>query len=80
MWGAARADLDRELAADLLIPYPGDVSEDDSVEAPPPPEPFAERASVAGDSVVAGLIVLAVLGGIAAMGVSLSWARRGKVP
>jgi methionine-rich copper-binding protein CopC len=73
-------DLDRELAADLLIPYPGDVPEDDSDEAPPPPVPFAERASVAGDGIGAGLIVLAVLGGIAAVGVSLSWARRRQVP
>ena len=72
--------LDRDLAADLLIPYPGDVPEDDSLDAPLPPEPLAERAAVMGDGVGAGVIVLAVLGGIAVVGLSLTWARRGKVP
>ena len=73
-------DLDRELAADLLIPYPGDVPEDDFVDAPLPPQPLAERASVVGDGVGVGVMVLSVLGGIAVAGVILSWARRGKVP
>ncbi len=73
-------ELDRELAADLLIPYPGDVSEDDSLDVPPPPEPIAERALTVGGGVGTSVIVLAVLGGIAVGGVCLSWARRGKVP
>ena len=73
-------DLDRELAADLLIPYAGDVPEDDFVDVPLPPQPLAERASVVGDGIGVGVIILSVLGGIAVVGVILSWVRRGKVP
>jgi methionine-rich copper-binding protein CopC len=68
----AERDLDRALAEDLLIPYPGDVTDeivdDSDTSAPPPPTLQVDVDDERDGGVGAGVIVLAVLGGLAATG------------
>jgi methionine-rich copper-binding protein CopC len=65
-------DLDRALAEDLLIPYPGDVTDeivdDSNTSAPPPPTLQVAADDERDGGVGAGVVVLAVLGGLAATG------------
>ncbi|HJN92531.1 MAG TPA: copper resistance protein CopC [Dehalococcoidia bacterium] len=72
----AERDLDRTLAAELLIPYPGDVVDavvdDSNTTAPPPPTLQVGADKDQDGGVGAGIIVLAVFGGLAAAGVVMT--------
>jgi len=66
---------DRAMAADLLIPYPGDSPEptaDGAPDAPPPPTPLAADPDGGGGDIGGGVWALGALGLVAASGVAAS--------
>lgn len=66
---AAEIEEDRVLAAELLVPYPGDADQAGATgDAPPPPRPVEFADGSADDGIDAAVIGIAVAGVVAVLG------------
>lgn len=75
---AAEIEEDRSLAAELMIPYPGDETEESvTPDAPPPPRPVAIRDDEVEGGLDGSVIVFAVVSVVAVLGLTLTRLRSG---
>ncbi len=73
----AEAAEDRALAAELLVPYPGDETDAATTDAPPPPRPPALRDAQAESGLDTRVLVIAAAGLVAIVGLIASRGRGG---
>ena len=75
--GAAEVAEDRALAAELLVPYPGDETDATATDAPPPPRPPALRDEQAESGLDATVLAIAAAGLVAIVGLIVARGRGG---
>ena len=75
--GAAEVAEDRALAAELLVPYPGDETDATATDAPPPPRPPALRDEQAESGLDATVLAIAAVGLVAIVGLIVARGRGG---